>query len=109
MRGWYAAFLQNLVLPNAAVWSFVVAWGETLVGIALILDLFTGIAAFFGSFMNANYILAGSVSMNPILFAIATWLVLAYSGLVGPGPVGIAGPGHTMEARVCVSPRRQRE
>ena len=78
VQGWYGAFLQNMVLPNAAVWSFAVAWGETLVGVALILGLFTGIAAFFGSFMNANYILAGSVSTNPILFAIATWLVLAW-------------------------------
>ena len=40
--------------------------------------IFTGIAAFFGSFMNINYLLAGTVSTNPILFAIATWLVLAW-------------------------------
>jgi thiosulfate dehydrogenase [quinone] large subunit len=55
-----------------------ISWGETLVGIALILGLFTGIAAFFGSFMNTNYLLAGAVSINPILFIIATWLVLAW-------------------------------
>jgi thiosulfate dehydrogenase [quinone] large subunit len=55
-----------------------VAWGEILVGIALILGIFTGIAAFFGSVMNMNYLLAGTVSTNPILFAIATWLVLAW-------------------------------
>ncbi len=78
VQGWYSAFLQNLVLPHAAVWSALVAWGETLVGIALIVGLFTGIAAFFGSFMNVNYLLAGSVSTNPILFAVATWLVLAW-------------------------------
>ena len=78
VQSWYAAFLQSIVLPNAAFWSQVVSWGETLVGIALLLGLFTGIAAFFGSFMNVNYLLAGSVSTNPILFAIATWLVLAW-------------------------------
>ncbi len=78
VQGWYAAFLQNMVLPNASVWAYVVAWGETLVGIALILGVFTGIAAFFGSFMNVNYLLAGAVSTNPILFATATWLVLAW-------------------------------
>jgi thiosulfate dehydrogenase [quinone] large subunit len=59
-------------------WSKLVAVGETLVGIALIVGLFTGIAAFFGSFMNVNYLLAGAVSTNPILFVIATWLVLAW-------------------------------
>ena len=78
VQGWYAAFLQGVVLPHAALWGTLVAWGETLVGIALILGLFTGIAAFFGSFMNVNYLLAGAVSTNPILFAIATWLVLAW-------------------------------
>ncbi len=52
--------------------------GEILIGIALILGIFTGIAAFFGSFMNINYLMAGAVSTNPILFVIATWLVLAW-------------------------------
>jgi thiosulfate dehydrogenase (quinone) large subunit len=78
VQGWYASFLQHAVLPNAALWSYLVSWGEVLVGVALVLGLFTGIAAFFGSFMNVNYLLAGSVSTNPILFAIATWLVLAW-------------------------------
>jgi thiosulfate dehydrogenase [quinone] large subunit len=78
VQGWYAAFLQNVVLPNAAFWSKLVAYGETLVGIALIVGLFTGIAAFFGGFMNVNYLLAGTVSTNPILFLIAMFLVLAW-------------------------------
>lgn len=78
VQGWYAWFLQNVVLPNARLWSFLVVAGEILVGIALILGIFTGIAAFFGSFMNANYLLSGTVSINPVLFFIATWLVLAW-------------------------------
>lgn len=78
VQGWYAWFLQHVVLTHAQFWSYLVTAGELLVGIALILGLFTGIAAFFGSFMNASYLLAGSVSTNPILFAIATWLVLAW-------------------------------
>jgi thiosulfate dehydrogenase [quinone] large subunit len=40
--------------------------------------LFGGIAAFFGGFMNASYLLAGTVSTNPVLFILATWLVLAW-------------------------------
>ena len=48
--------------------------GEALVGVALILGIFTGITAFFGSFMNLSYLLAGTVSVNPVLFVIATWL-----------------------------------
>lgn len=85
VQGWYAGFLQNVVLPNAQVWSYLVAFGELLVGIALILGIFTGIAAFFGSFMNVSYLLAGTISTNPLLFILATWLVLAWktAGWIG--------------------------
>ncbi|HVP20604.1 MAG TPA: DoxX family membrane protein [Anaerolineaceae bacterium] len=85
VQTFYAWFLQHVVLPNASAWSYLISFGETLVGIALILGLFTGVAAFFGSFMNANYLLAGTVSTNPILFIIATWLVLSWktAGWIG--------------------------
>jgi thiosulfate dehydrogenase [quinone] large subunit len=78
VAGWYAAFLQNVVMPNAALWGYLITAGEILVGLGLIVGLFTGIAAFFGGFMNANYLLAGTVSSNPLLFILATWLVLAW-------------------------------
>lgn len=78
VQGWYAWFLDSLVLPNAAFWGYLVSWGELLVGIALILGVFTGVAAFFGSFMNMNYLLAGTVSINPILFVGALFLILAW-------------------------------
>jgi thiosulfate dehydrogenase [quinone] large subunit len=78
VQGWYGWFLSTLVLPHAAFWSYVVTCGEIGVGLALILGLFTGIAAFFGTTMNASYMLAGTVSTNPILFALASLLVLAW-------------------------------
>jgi thiosulfate dehydrogenase (quinone) large subunit len=78
VQGFYAWFIQNIALPNAALLSYLVTFGEILVGIALILGLFTGIAAFFGGFMNANFLLAGTVSSNPVLFVLATLLVLAW-------------------------------
>lgn len=78
VQSWYAGFLQNVVLPNARFWGYLISWGELLVGIALILGIFTGIAAFFGSFMNMNYLLAGTVSTNPILLLLAIFLVLAW-------------------------------
>lgn len=85
VQPFYSWFLQHVVLPNAGIWSYAVSIGETLVGIALILGIFTGIAAFFGSFMNVNYLLAGTVSTNPLLFVIATWLVLSWktAGWIG--------------------------
>jgi thiosulfate dehydrogenase [quinone] large subunit len=75
---WYAWWLEYVVIPNAAVFSYIVAFGELFVGIGLILGLFTGIAAFFGAFMNMNYLFAGTVSVNPIMFLIELFLILAW-------------------------------
>ena len=78
VTGWYASFLENSVLPNAKVFSFAVAYGELLVGLGLVVGLLTGIAAFFGALMNVSFLLAGTLGMNPLLFILATWLVLAW-------------------------------
>ncbi|RUL55590.1 DoxX family protein [Lysinibacillus antri] len=78
VAGWYATFLENMVLPNAKGFAFIVAYGEVLVGLGLIVGLLTGIAAFFGALMNVSFLFAGTVSTNPILFILATWLVLAW-------------------------------
>ena len=85
VQGWYASFLQSVVLPHAVGWSYFVTIGELTVGIALIAGLFTGIAAFFGAFMNVNYLLAGAVSTNPLLFLLELLLVLAWrtAGWIG--------------------------
>ncbi|WP_433939243.1 DoxX family membrane protein [Paenibacillus lautus] len=78
VTGWYASFLEGFVLPNAKLFAYMVAFGEVLVGLGLILGLLTGIAAFFGGLMNASFLFAGTVSSNPLLFILATWLVLAW-------------------------------
>lgn len=85
VTGWYAWFLQNVVVPNAGIFGWLVTLGELSVGVALILGALTGIAAFFGIMMNANYLLAGTVSSNPILIILGTLLVLAWrnAGWIG--------------------------
>lgn len=83
---WYRSFLQMLLDAGAYTWfAKLVAYGELLVGIALILGAFTGIGAFFGAFMNWNFMLAGSASTNPVLFTIAIGLILAWKvgGFIG--------------------------
>lgn len=78
VSGWYGWYLQHMVLPNVSLFSHMVAYGEVLVGVALILGVFTGIAAFFGAFMNMNYLFAGTVSINPLLFLLELFLILAW-------------------------------
>ncbi len=85
VQSWYATFLENVVIPHASFWSHLIVYGEILVGVALIIGAFTGIAAFFGLFMNLNFMLAGTVSVNPILFTISIFLILAWktAGYIG--------------------------
>lgn len=78
VTGWYASFLQHVVIPNAALFSYVVTLGEILVGLGLIVGLFTGVAAFFGGFMNASYIFAGTAGANPLMFILAVLLMMAW-------------------------------
>jgi len=78
VQGWYAGFLQNVVLPHAQTWSHAIAFGEFLVGLGLIVGFLTGITAFFGMFMNLNFLLAGTVSINPTLLILSICIVLAW-------------------------------
>lgn len=78
VSGWYGTFLQEFVLHHIILFSYLITFGELLVGIALILGIFTGIAAFFGGFMNMNYLFSGTVSINPFLFLIELFLILAW-------------------------------
>lgn len=83
---WYAWFINHVALPHAVIFSYLVTYGEIIVGIALILGLFTGLAAGAGAFMNFNYLFAGTVSINPWLLLlelllIAGWKTAGYIGL----------------------------
>src|SRR5215218_8461970 len=51
VTGWYASFLENVVVPNAAL---------------------------FGVFMNASFIFAGTAGANPLMALVAILLVLAW-------------------------------
>lgn len=76
---WYRAFIQALLDAQAYTWfAKLVTIGELLIGAALILGMFTGIAAFFGGFMNWNFMMAGSASTNPLLFTISILLILSW-------------------------------
>lgn len=83
---WYRDFILSLLNGGHYTWfAKLIAFGELILGIALILGAFTAVAAFFGGFMSWNFIMAGTAFTNALLFAISTWLVLAWrtSGWIG--------------------------
>ncbi len=85
VQGWYVWFLQHLVQPNTGLWSFLITYGEFAVGLGVLLGILTGIAAGFGVLINLNYLLAGTVSINPVLgmfglFLVFSWRVCGWIG-----------------------------
>ena len=80
---WYAWFVQHVALPNAQIFSYMVAYGEFLVGVALILGFLTGVSIFFGMFMNLHQPDLVSAGLRPAL-------CVARVGLYRVGPLRIA-------------------
>lgn len=84
---WYRDFIQSMLDNGSYTWfAKVVAISELVVGVLLIIGAFVGLAAFFGAFMNWNYIMAGSASSNGLfglaaLLLIVAWKTAGYYGL----------------------------
>ncbi|MFZ5826761.1 MAG: TQO small subunit DoxD [Bacillota bacterium] len=86
VQGWWADFLEGVALPNAGLFSFLVAYGEVLVGLALILGFATIFSATMGMIMNFAFLMSGTTSSNPNLFALQVIIVAAggaYAGYLG--------------------------
>lgn len=76
VQSWWATFLETVALPNAEMFSFMVMWGEVLVGFALILGLFTNFAALMGMTMNFAFLFSGTVSTNAQMVLLTMFLVV---------------------------------
>ncbi len=83
--GWWAGFLHNFVIPNASWIAKLIALGELAIGIALILGLLTGLAAFAGLLLNLIYMFTGSAGVNPAYAILSVGLILAWrnAGMIG--------------------------
>jgi thiosulfate dehydrogenase [quinone] large subunit len=76
---WYRNFLQSMLNAQAYTWfAKLVAISEFAFGILLIAGVFVGVTAFFAGFMNWNFIMAGSASVNGVFFGLSVLLVLAW-------------------------------
>ncbi|MCX6053720.1 MAG: DoxX family protein [Chloroflexi bacterium] len=76
---WYRSFLQSMLDNQSYVWfGKLIAIGEFLIGLGLILGVFVGLAAFFGGLMNFNFLLAGTLSTGPVLLLLEILLLIAW-------------------------------
>jgi thiosulfate dehydrogenase (quinone) large subunit len=76
---WYRAFIQALLDGGHYTWfAKLVTAGELLIGAALVLGAFVGIAAFLGGFMNWNFMMAGTAGVNPVFFVLSVLLIVAW-------------------------------
>jgi thiosulfate dehydrogenase (quinone) large subunit len=82
VQGWYAAFLKDFAVPNVELFNILIPWGEVLVGLGLITGLMTIPALLAGAFMNLNFLMAGTVSTNPILLTVAVILLFTGKGAI---------------------------
>ncbi len=109
---WYRDFLKSMLDAGNFTWfGPFVAIGEVLVGVALIIGAFVGIAAFFGAFMNWNFIMAGTASSNGLFLVIAVMLILAWkiAGYLGADYfllriVGVPWKGEKAKPRENLAP-----
>ena len=81
VQGWYAGLVQNVFLPNATLFANMVAIGETLVGVALILGVFTKFSAAMGATMNLAFLAAGVSSSNPQMLVFQVAMVFGGAGV----------------------------
>jgi thiosulfate dehydrogenase [quinone] large subunit len=77
VQWWYAIFIQHTIIAHPVIWSYAITFGEMAVGLGLILGCLTGTAAFFGVLMNFDFMLAGSVSINPVWALLGILIILA--------------------------------
>jgi thiosulfate dehydrogenase [quinone] large subunit len=76
VQAWFATLTNHVFLPHAVLFTYLVTYGELVVGIALVLGVCTRFAALGGAFLNFVFLSAGTTSSNPQMLVLAIALVL---------------------------------
>lgn len=80
-EGFYHDFVTSFVLPNITVFATLVAWGETLTGVSLVLGLLSRIGGLVGILLPLQYFLAKSAFAHLDGYAGLDMLTMLASGL----------------------------
>jgi thiosulfate dehydrogenase [quinone] large subunit len=84
--GFYGDLLRSLMVPYAWFFAYVLLLGEILVGVGLLLGLFTAPAGLFGALIQLNYLLAFAklgvytTGLHLTLAVVLVALAYAYAG-----------------------------
>ena len=96
--GIYRAFFHGIIKPNAWLFTFLVIFGELLVGIAIATGTFTRLACLAGIFMMANFFLAFDVGLAQPHSTTSFALIMLV--LMGTGAGRTYGVDHYLEGKV---------
>ncbi len=100
-HAFYQAFVQQVVLPNATTFAAVIAWGELLVGVTLVLGVLTRFSAAIAVLLSLNYLFAkGDWFWTPSSND-AAHIAIALALLIG-------GAGRTLGLDALLARRRPR-
>ncbi len=86
--GWEQAFLTNVAIPNATMFGYMTMYGELLVGLALLLGIFSEVGAIAGLFMSLSFYFAAgwtgvsTETLNLVLAGVQVVLLLSGAGKV---------------------------
>ncbi|MDP9208056.1 MAG: DoxX family protein [Actinomycetota bacterium] len=106
---WYVAWLERLRDTGHSFFGPLVAVGEVVIGICLILGLVVGVMAFLGAILNFSFLFAGSAGVNPAMILVSGLLVQAWrnAGWYGLDRFVLPKLGTPGTAASC-SPRERR-
>jgi thiosulfate dehydrogenase [quinone] large subunit len=80
---WYATLARDVFLPNATAFSYLVAYGEVLIGIALIIGIFTRFSSVMSVLLALALLMAGATSTLPQMLTIGLALSIVGGQAIG--------------------------
>jgi thiosulfate dehydrogenase [quinone] large subunit len=86
VQPWWGKFLKGVAIPYLDLFNVMVPWGELLVGLGLILGIFTSFSILMGLTMNFAYLLSGTTSTNPQMILLGMFILVAG---INAGKIGL--------------------